>query len=397
MSRALALIVVIAAGTAQAMPYRFGLDPNQCSNGRCYVTAYFDNDRSTGVVRDWACGTKTYDNHGGTDYGIGGFTAMDAGRDVFAAQDGTVIAAHDGEFDRCTSGSCGVANYVWIKHADGQVSLYYHLKKNSVAVSVGQKVTCGQKLGQVGSSGYSTGPHFHFQVNATTDSNTFDDPYAGTTAACGGPFSWWIAQGAYAALPGFACPAPPAPDLVVSSVSASPAAPSEGDAVRFSATVKNQGAAASAAGLRVGFSVDGTLRGWAMLPALAAGATTSVTVVDGTDGVVWAATAGPHVVTATADDLKAQPEDSETNNAQNLSLRVTSAAVLETTPQRGEAAPIPAPSTAAPPPLGSGPSTGATDAPSSVVGSCGCTSSSPALTLYLLTTLLALGRRQRRD
>lgn len=65
--------------------------------------------------------------------------------------------------DPCYSGggpSCITkANLVWVKHADGTQTIYAHL--SSVAVSVGQTVTRGQKLGLSGSSGYSTGPHAH--------------------------------------------------------------------------------------------------------------------------------------------------------------------------------------------------------------------------------------------
>lgn len=65
--------------------------------------------------------------------------------------------------DPCYSGggpSCITkANLVWVKHADGTQTIYAHL--SSVAVSVGQKVSRGQKLGLSGSSGYSTGPHAH--------------------------------------------------------------------------------------------------------------------------------------------------------------------------------------------------------------------------------------------
>jgi hypothetical protein len=234
-----------------------------------------------------------------------------------------VIGAHDGEFDRCTSGACGTANYVWLKHADGQVSLYYHLKKNSVAVSVGQQVTCGQKLGQVGSSGYATGPHLHFQVNTLQgNSNSFDDPYAGTNATCGGPYSWWVIQGAYKGLPGYACPVPPRPDLVVTAVTLSPAAPQEGEEVTFSATVKNQGPVATTAALRVAFAVDGTRVSWGSVSSLAAGASATVTATDGAAGKTWLAEAGQHAVLATADDLNAVAESDEANNTRGLAATV---------------------------------------------------------------------------
>ncbi len=215
--RRLALAALLFAPlTAAATTFRNPFDPTQCTwAGGCYVTAYFDLDRAPGVVRDWNCGTVTYDQHDAVDMGVGGFPGMDQGRDVLAAADGVVTMAHDGEFDRCTTANCGAANYVWIRHADGKATLYYHLRKGSVAVVVGQAVTCGQKIAQVGSSGYSSGPHLHFQTNTDpANISSGDDPFAATSPACGGQTSWWVGQGAYRGMPSYTCenaPPPPPP------------------------------------------------------------------------------------------------------------------------------------------------------------------------------------------
>ena len=162
-----------------------------------YPTSYFYHSGN-----DWNCGTFTYSGHKGSDFGIGSFPEMDKGRDVVAAATGIVLEAHDGEYDRCTSGSCSPpnGNYVKIEHGDGKITNYLHLRKFSVSVSVGQKVYCGQKIGQVGSSGYSTGPHLHFQVWDPQWGT--DDPFAGN---CGGPLSYWVNQGAYMGVPASQC------------------------------------------------------------------------------------------------------------------------------------------------------------------------------------------------
>jgi hypothetical protein len=121
-----------------------------------------------------------------------------------AAADGVVLSANDGEFDRCTTADCpgggGFGNYVQILHDDGKTTLYGHLKQWSVQVAVGDTVACGQLLGEVGSSGYSTGPHLHFEVRDTADSA--EDPFDGP---CSAPPSYWTSQGSYSDVPDVGC------------------------------------------------------------------------------------------------------------------------------------------------------------------------------------------------
>ena len=56
----------------------------------------------------------------------------------------------------------GWGNLVVVRHAGGARTMYAHLSR--VGVRVGQSVESGQRLGRVGSSGKSTGPHLHFEV-----------------------------------------------------------------------------------------------------------------------------------------------------------------------------------------------------------------------------------------
>jgi murein DD-endopeptidase MepM/ murein hydrolase activator NlpD len=62
-----------------------------------------------------------------------------------------------------------LGNYVVIDHANGEFSVYAHLKPGSVNVAKGQAVKAGQPIGAVGSSGNSTEPHLHFQVCDSPD------------------------------------------------------------------------------------------------------------------------------------------------------------------------------------------------------------------------------------
>ncbi|MEQ9500232.1 MAG: peptidoglycan DD-metalloendopeptidase family protein [Deltaproteobacteria bacterium] len=208
------LVAVLFALPAQAQEYRF---PIEAGGNAPYITAYRDLS-SGGGIQDWNCGTNAYNGHRGTDIGIGGFPAMDAGSKwVVAAADGEVTFAVEGCFDRCTSGQCncggGFGNYVKVTHADGKSTFYGHLMQGSVQVSVGDRIVCGQRLGKVGSSGNSTGPHLHFEPRYSN--NVSDDPFSGQ---CGGPISFWVAQGNYNALPGTTCMngmPPPPPDTAV--------------------------------------------------------------------------------------------------------------------------------------------------------------------------------------
>ena len=79
--------------------------------------------------------------------------AAPTGRPITAAADGTVLVAGN-------RGGLGLA--VDIAHGGGLVTRYAH--QSRLAVRAGQRVTRGQVIGYVGSTGMSTGPHLHFEV-----------------------------------------------------------------------------------------------------------------------------------------------------------------------------------------------------------------------------------------
>lgn len=216
MSRLAAALIILVPLAAAAASFRFPL--SECGkSGGCYVTAYRDLNRSSGSMRDWSCRSKTYDNHSGSDFGIGGFAGMDANgsRPVVAGAAGTVIGVSDGMYDRSTTTAgnthCGAAsscgNYVKLKHADGRTTIYCHMKKGSVAVARSAKVQCGQVLGRVGSSGCSTGPHLHFGLD--NSAGTTIDPYKAVSGCSGSGSSAWVSQGSYLGKPGSTCECTP--------------------------------------------------------------------------------------------------------------------------------------------------------------------------------------------
>lgn len=111
------------------------------------ITAWFGEDRTTYA-------------HGAIDIGC--------------PMNSTVVAAESGTVEyTCTccthnwgkGGSCGCGggfgNYVWMSHGNGKETIYGHL--TTVLVSPGQYVTKGTVIGYSGTTGYSTGPHLHFE------------------------------------------------------------------------------------------------------------------------------------------------------------------------------------------------------------------------------------------
>jgi hypothetical protein len=123
------------------------------------------------------------------------------GEPVLAVADGTVVAVverrrdHRGRdtwptllwmvvveaFFREVGGASRIlGNHVVVDHGDGVHSAYAHLRRGSARVAVGDRVRCGEVVGEVGNSGNTTEPHLHFQL--------MDAPYV--TGAAGIPYRW---------------------------------------------------------------------------------------------------------------------------------------------------------------------------------------------------------------
>ena len=104
--------------------------------GYTYQSSYF------GEIREFEVG-----GHKGNDY------AAPTGTPTYAAAAGTVTIA---------GYSPSAGNWVVINHGNGLTTKYMH--HSALCVSSGQHVEKGQQIGYVGSTGQSTGPHLHFQV-----------------------------------------------------------------------------------------------------------------------------------------------------------------------------------------------------------------------------------------
>jgi septal ring factor EnvC (AmiA/AmiB activator) len=98
-------------------------------------------------------GYRTHPIYGTTRFHSGVDIDGACGQPIFAAEDGTVLSAgYNG----------GYGNATVIDHGDGLSTLYAH--QSSIGVPSGQKVQRGQQIGQVGTTGLSTGCHLHFEV-----------------------------------------------------------------------------------------------------------------------------------------------------------------------------------------------------------------------------------------
>lgn len=85
------------------------------------------------------------------------------GVDIVAAEGSTVRAAADGIVGYSDNGIRGYGNCVLIIHPNGWVTLYAHLYR--ATVPAGYRVRAGERIGFVGNTGISRGPHLHFELH----------------------------------------------------------------------------------------------------------------------------------------------------------------------------------------------------------------------------------------
>lgn len=109
--------------------------------GMSYISCYFGWDEDFGRV------------HKGVDVGDGGIW----GTPIIASKSGTVIVAEHYYIPGYSYGK-----YVVLDHGGGFTSTYAHC--DDIYVSVGQEVSQGDTIATVGNTGYSTGPHLHFEI-----------------------------------------------------------------------------------------------------------------------------------------------------------------------------------------------------------------------------------------
>jgi len=122
--------------------------------------------------------------HSGIDYGITNNT------EIVAAAAGVVEKVVSGQ-PSTPNKQGGYGNYIRIRHPNGYRTIYGHLAKDSIYVSEGDNVEAGQLIALSDNSGYSTGPHLHFEVRDSTGKKV--NPYGDDPAYpnCG-PNALWV-------------------------------------------------------------------------------------------------------------------------------------------------------------------------------------------------------------
>jgi murein DD-endopeptidase MepM/ murein hydrolase activator NlpD len=128
-------------------------------NLRTYEVALRERARIPSI---WPVEGESTDSFGvrGNPFG-GGSSEFHPGQDIAAPRGTTVAAAADGTVVQA-GWQNGYGQVVVIDHGNGLTTRYGHLSK--IEVAAGQELKRGDELGQVGSTGRSTGPHLHYEV-----------------------------------------------------------------------------------------------------------------------------------------------------------------------------------------------------------------------------------------
>lgn len=108
-----------------------------------------------------------------------------SGLDISAPQGTPVVAAAAGKVVSINGAGPSYGIHVVLEHAGGLYTLYAHLSAESV--SIGQQVAAGERIGYVGSTGNSSGPHLHFEVRT--------DPTAFSVGVFLNPLTWLRSHG----------------------------------------------------------------------------------------------------------------------------------------------------------------------------------------------------------
>jgi murein DD-endopeptidase MepM/ murein hydrolase activator NlpD len=130
------------------------------------VVDYYDeqgNSAKKFLMRNPVKGGRYTSGYGVRKHPLLGIMRMHTGVDWAAPVGTPILAAGDGTVE-LVGGKGGYGNYVRIRHANGYSTAYGHMSRYAEGVAPGVAVKQGQVIGYVGSTGWSTGPHCHFEV-----------------------------------------------------------------------------------------------------------------------------------------------------------------------------------------------------------------------------------------
>ena len=102
--------------------------------------------------------------HSGLDIAGTGY-----GSNVYAANNGTIEILKD-------LGNYSYGKYIMINHNNGYYTLYAHMSGFAPGLTVGSTVSRGQPIGYIGSSGWATGPHLHYEIRTCSQYSCITNP-----------------------------------------------------------------------------------------------------------------------------------------------------------------------------------------------------------------------------
>jgi murein DD-endopeptidase MepM/ murein hydrolase activator NlpD len=127
---------------------------------------FYDKDGNSAkkfLMRKPVKGARYTSGFGMRHHPIHGRRKMHTGTDWGTKSGTPILAAGSGVVEEAGRKG-GNGNYIRIRHANGYKTAYSHLLRFASGLRPGMKVQMGQVIGYVGSTGYSTGPHLHFEV-----------------------------------------------------------------------------------------------------------------------------------------------------------------------------------------------------------------------------------------
>ena len=130
------------------------------------VVDYYDeqgNSAKKFLMRNPVKGGRYTSGFGTRRHPLLGITRMHTGVDWAAPAGTPIVAGADGTIER-VGRQGGYGNYIRIRHTNGFATAYGHMSRYADGLEPGMSVKQGQVIGYVGSTGFSTGPHCHYEI-----------------------------------------------------------------------------------------------------------------------------------------------------------------------------------------------------------------------------------------